>query len=452
MAFSPEQFLQDMQTLLDRCVFADNQHRTLILAYSGGLDSHVLLHVLAQHRATLVDWRLRVVHADHGLHSESDNWSQHCVDVCQQYDLGCDVLKLDINVAGESLEASARQARYQALAKLMQQGDVLLTAQHADDQAETFMLQMLRGSGPRGMAAMPTVKPFANGFHVRPLLNYRRHELQHYAEQHGLNFVHDPSNDDRRFDRNFLRHDIMPLLQQRWPALVETLGRDAQQQAEAAELLDVIAAQDFAVCQADIEDCLSVSALAGLDNNRQRNLLRYWLRQQGVMLPQRRKLNEILRVMLEAGEDRQPHVDWQGGEVRRYRDALFASAAGLPAIDWQQHWDLQGPLRLPPGLGSLAIKENGHELDLSRLASAPVRVSFRQGGEQCRPAGRGHRHSLKKLFQEAAVPPWQRERTPLVYVGDELAQIMGVCVCEPFKAQAGKPSVNIVWQQPHASR
>jgi tRNA(Ile)-lysidine synthase len=298
------------------------------------------------------------------------------------------------------------------------------------------------------MAAMPEVKKFAGGYLLRPLLGLRRRELELYAEQQQLAYIHDPSNDDSRFDRNFLRSEVVPVLQQRWPSLVPTLLRSAQQQAEAAELLDVLAAQDMAQCMGSSPDGLALVGLRSLAENRQRNVLRYWLRQRAVSMPHRRKLNEILRTMLTAADDRQPHIDWPGGEVRRYRGELYASASVLPPVPSAQPWDLQAELELPAGLGYLSAYPGlGTGLDLGRLASAPVSVRFRQGGENCLPAGRGQHHSLKKLFQESAIPPWQRERIPLLYIGEELAQIMGICICEPFKAAAGQPAVNIEWQQ-----
>lgn len=446
MAFSAQRLLHNLQTLLAQCPCKHTSSRTIWLAYSGGLDSHVLLHAIVQVRGELTDWQLQAIHIDHALQQDSSNWSEHCRSTCEHYAVPCTVETVTVSQAGESPEAAARDARYAALAEHLQEGDVLLTAQHADDQAETFMLQMLRGSGPKGLAAMPAARPFSAGYQLRPLLEFSRRDLQAYAEEHALQFIHDPSNDDRRFDRNFLRHEVIPVLLKRWPALLQTLGRDARQQAEAAELLDILAEQDYADCRGG-NGCLSLTGLVRLDENRQRNLVRFWLRQQGVSVPHRRKLNEILQIMLCAGEDRQPRVDWPGGEVRRYRDELYASVAPQEAVDWQQQWDLQGPLMLPAGLGRLSLRQSQDGLDLSSLQSGPVQVSFRRGGESCQPAGRGQHHSLKKLFQEAAVPPWQRERTPLVYVGDELAQIMGVCVCEPFKAKKGKPAVDIIWHQ-----
>lgn len=451
MAFSPQRLLQHLKTLLAQVVSPASETKTLWLAYSGGLDSHVLLHALASLKSELKNWQIRAVHVDHGLHVLSADWGQHCQAICKQLSIPCQVIKVNIKQDGESLEAVARDARYQAFADCLQKGDVLLTAQHADDQAETFMLQMLRGSGPRGLSAMPASRVFASGSLLRPLLGFRRQQLQTYAEQYGLEFIHDPSNDDKRFDRNFLRHDVFPGLAARWPSVVQTLCRNAQHQAEAAELLDVLAEQDMLSCTEN-PGCLSLSRLEMLDDNRQRNLLRYWLRQQGVTVPHRRKLNEILRAMLSAAEDRQPRIDWPGGEVRRYRGEMYASDEALLPQSWEQTWDLLTPLMLPAGLGSLAVTgDSGQALDLSRITSAPISVRFRGGGENCLPAGRGHHHSLKKLFQESAIPPWQRQRTPLVYVGNELAQIMGVCICEPFKAREGRPAVNIEWQQQHSN-
>lgn len=278
MAISPQRLLQHLQTLLASCQQRAYARQTLWLAYSGGLDSHVLLHLVSRLLDNLPDWDLQVIHINHDLQPDAGQWAEHCLAVCQQLDLPCRVVRLHIDARGESIEAAARDARYRAFAECMQQHDVLLTAQHADDQSETFMLQMLRGSGPRGMAGMPMTKKFAGGYLLRPLLGFRRHELELYANQQQLACIHDPSNQDSRFDRNFLRSEVMPVLQQRWPSLVPTLRRSAQQQAEAAELLDVLAAQDLADCLGRTSGCLALEGLRHLSENRQRNVLRYWLR------------------------------------------------------------------------------------------------------------------------------------------------------------------------------
>lgn len=451
MAFSPARLLPTLQHLLQQC----QPHSTrLWLAFSGGLDSTVLLHALAALRGQLPAYELGAIHIHHGLQDEADAWLAHCHNQCER--LGIEMLAEQVKVNldnGASPEDAARQARYRALAGCMAKGDILLTAQHADDQAETLLLQLLRGAGPRGLAAMPAATRFARGWQVRPLLGVSRESLSCWAQAAGLDWIEDPSNLDSRFDRNFLRQAVLPTLKTRWPALNSVLGRVARQQAEAAELLDALAGLDLQVVQGAAADRLLVSQLLQLPDSRQRNVLRLWLRLQGMPLPSRRKLDAVCRETLRAGPDRQPRVGWPGVELRRYRDELFAmsSLPTQPAAEWCFDWDLQQPLLLPAGLGSLHVAASQGR-GLSRQAvQAGVRIGFRRGGESCQPAGQRHHRSLKKLFQEAAVAPWQRRQTPLVFVGEQLAEIIGLCVCEPFQAQPDEAAVQIIWQRNGAS-
>ena len=208
------------------------------LAYSGGCDSHVLVHAAAQLRAVVAERIFHVVHVDHGLQTASAEWARHCAAVCEELALPFTLLRVDARGSlGESPEAAARHARYRALASLMQAGDCLLTAHHQDDQAETLLLQLLRGGGPHGLAAMPALSPFAAGMHARPMLTFSREELRRYAQRHALQWIDDPSNADSGFDRNYLRNSVMPVLRERWPAVARVLARGAGHQAEAAQLL-----------------------------------------------------------------------------------------------------------------------------------------------------------------------------------------------------------------------
>ena len=426
--------------------------KRFIVAYSGGLDSHCLLHLLSTCREQLAV-SIEAVHVHHGLQGDADRWAEHCQQVCQQLDVPLTLLHVEARAAkGESPEAAARTARYAALREVIKEGDVLLTAQHRDDQAETLLLQLFRGSGSRGQASMPRQRDFAAGEHWRPLLGVGRDELRHYAEQEQLNWVEDPSNQDTSFDRNYLRHEVMPVLQRRWPTIEEILGRVASQQAENEALLESLAAQDIQGLLG-AEHSLSLAGLSGLDEARQRNVLRLWLREQGLALPSRRKLLQVQRDMLGAGEDRNPHLEWMGVELRRYRGRLYAMYP-LQTVDenWCREWDLQEQVDLPWSgqLLSRSSTSEGLRLDLKETGNT-IQLRLRQGGERCRPAGRGRHHSLKNLFQEAGIPPWQRQRTPLLFVGDELAAVPGLCVCEAFAAPKGCVGLQIDWKIAPAS-
>ncbi|HHM04893.1 MAG TPA: tRNA lysidine(34) synthetase TilS [Gammaproteobacteria bacterium] len=416
----------------------------LLVAYSGGRDSHVLLHALASVRDGLPP--LAAVHIDHGLQATSAAWAAHCRQVCQA--LGVDYLGRQVTVRaapGESPEAAARRARYRALRQCVEQGTLLLTAHHRDDQAETLLLQLLRGAGPHGLAAMPEAAAFGDGLHLRPLLDYSRAQLARYAAGQMLHWIDDPSNEDTRFDRNHLRHALIPGIAERWPGAGRALARAAGHQAEAAALLDQLAAGDLVQAAGTTPGTLSIASLLTMDGPRRRNLLRYWLKEKGLPLPNAARLLHIEQNVLRARADAEPLVHWPGAEVRRYRDALYAGPP-LPPIDpeFAVEWSLTGPLILPDGTRLRARRGEGEGIRLACCPGGRVTVRYRRGGERCRPAGRGGTRPLKKLLQEQGVPPWARERLPLLYHGAALLAVAGVLVCEPAGAAPSEPGGVIV--------
>ncbi len=392
-----------------------------IVGYSGGMDSHVLLHRLAAFPPDQCARPLAAVYVDHGLQTASIAWGEHCAGVCRSLKVPFQVLKIDAQAApGESPEAVARRARYAAFAAVLESDAALLTAHHRDDQAETLLLQLLRGAGPHGLAAMPAVSRLGQGWLLRPVLDVDHAELHAYAKLHGLRWIEDASNHETRFDRNYLRHRVWPLLQERWPAATRTLARSAQLCAEAAQWLDEVAAADLAVVVADRPDGLWLPALRALDERRQRQVLRYWLRQLQLPVPDTRQLRQLLQDVLTAAADRSPCSHWPGAEVRRYREKLYARSP-LPVHDagqrlvWRSTAAGWPPLELP-GIGWLHLRETlGAGLRAEALAGASLVVGFRQGGERFRPVGRRHHQELKKLMQEAGIPPWERARLPLLY-------------------------------------
>ena len=440
MAFSADFLLAVLQELtLSQC------YR---IAYSGGLDSHVLLNSLAQLRSQLPGVTLTAVHVDHSLNPRSGQWSQHCREVCAALGIFCEVIKTDARPAkGKSPEAVAREARYGVLRSLVGAGECLVTAQHQDDQAETILLQLLRGAGPSGLAAMAREIPFGEGRLLRPLLSFSRAELKVYAEQEGLVWIEDPSNEDIRLDRNYLRHELWPVLQRRWPSVARTLARVAAHQADAAELLDKQAQAQLAEID-DGRQGLPVRALGELPLPDCRNLLRYWLKRQGLPLPDRVHLQRIIEEVLLAGEDAQPLVAWPGAEVRRYRQRLYALHP-LPPHNPRQvlAWNGVVPLSLPAGVGGILRLRptTGAGLNPAQLQQAPITVRFRQGGEYLRPVSRSRGCPLKKLFQERGIPPWRRTRIPLIYSGDKLAFACEIGVDRSFVALPPQPVVAIDW-------
>lgn len=417
-----------------------------IVAYSGGLDSHVLLHSLVSEKQELGDVQVLAVHVNHGLSVNAQQWAAHCAEQCQLLGVPLQQMEIDARAeVGESPEAAARDGRYAILSSLMEEGDCLLTAHHQDDQAETLLMQLLRGAGPRGLAAMPKFATFADGWHARPLLAHSRDELHDYAQQAGLSWIDDESNSDTRFDRNFLRHEIMPKLKSRFPGMASTLSRSANLCAEATELLISAAADDLAKVRIN-DQSLSVSGLQAMGEVRARNLLHQWCRDRELPTPSAAQLQCVWEEVIGAGPDSEPMVSWAGGEARRYRDALFISSP-LKAHDagLSLPWDWQHTLSIP-ALGKLHGEQMlGQGISASLLEGRTGKIRFRQGGEQLQPAGRAGHHALKKLFQEAGIPPWLRDRIPLFYVDDQLLAVAGQWVADEVAVQPGEQGISLVW-------
>ena len=435
MSFTPAQLLDQLAQLPPA--------QRYWVAYSGGCDSTVLLHAMASLRQQR-PLELHALHINHNLHAASPDWATHCRRVCESLAVPLTEIDVDARAAkGESPEAAARAARYRIFTEVLRNGDGLLLAHHRDDQAETLLLQLLRGSGPRGLAAMPKHRPQGAGWLGRPLLDFSRQYLCRYAQAEQLQWIDDPSNFDTDFDRNFLRQEVMPQLQQRWPAALTTLARSAEHQAEAAELLHQLAQADWQLTAGSQANTLRIESLLRLSSERQRNVLRYWIDSiNNVPLPDRQRLLRILTEVIPAAADAEPCVRWPGGQVRRYAGLLYVLAADPVSMASPLHWDLSERLELGDSrvLQASAVSGEGLRTDLDKLGTITVR--FRQGGEVCRPVGRGHQHSLKNLLQEWGVPPWERNRVPLLCVNQDIAAVVGYCICEPY--QAGNNEAGII--------
>jgi len=418
------------------------------VAYSGGVDSHVLLHLLAANTGKLCA-TVSAVHVDHQIQHRSCDWTLHCRAICEELGVRFECLQVDGKPRpGESPEAAARRARYQALADWLSPDAVLLTAQHRDDQAETLLLQLFRGAGPRGLAAMPALAPLGRGKMARPFLTQTRRTILDYAHRHRLCWVEDPSNADLRYDRNLLRHKFMPLLQQHWRGIGPVLARAAGLQADQAQLAQALADIDRQACvPTGRKNQLNCEAVRILSPARQRNLLRDWLEANGLPLPSYRVLEQMRDAVLNARRDTSPCVSWAGAEVRKYRAYLYAMPALLvPDTAVRLSWDIRQPLDLPQAGGILsAVAATGDGLRVDR--NAPLEIRFRQGGEVLQPTGRRGHHALKKLFQEWGVPVWERPRTPLVYCDGVLVAVAGRCVCESFQVGPGELGYRLQWHQ-----
>jgi tRNA(Ile)-lysidine synthase len=386
------------------------QAKRILIAYSGGLDSSVLLDLLCSNKMLRNKTKI-AIHINHQLSNNAEQWQQHCQITCESYQIKCisKIVSLNIN-SGESLESLARDARYQVFAKLIKKGDVLLTAHHQDDQAETLLLQLFRGAGIRGMAAMPVKKVFFSGTLFRPLLNFTQAQLQQYANTHNLQWISDESNFNVRFDRNYLRHEIMPQLKTRWPALISNLARSAQHHAAAQKIIQQQAAQDLILIQDEI-DQLYINKLLSLTVENQENVLRYWIERNSQPLPSCKILKKIMNEVVLAKSDAEPCVKWQKTEVRRYQNKLYIMSTLQPfdnrqIIPWNNQYDISG-------------------LDLKEL-SGTLTIRFRQGGERVQLIGGQHSQSLKKVMQSRGIPPWLRDRIPLLYCDDKLIMIIDI--------------------------
>ncbi|NHA15286.1 tRNA lysidine(34) synthetase TilS [Thioalkalivibrio sp. XN279] len=444
-AFSPTA-LRDTLAAID----AQAAARRLCVALSGGLDSTVLLEALCRLRDRLPGDGLRAIHVHHGLHQDADGWARHCEALCVRLGVPLTVLRVDARPApGESPEARAREVRYAALAEALERGEALLTAHHADDQLETVLIQLLRGAGVAGLAAMPAAASFGPGLHLRPLLGFTRAALADWAAREGLSgWLLDPANEELRYARNHLRSEVLPALRAHWPGAAAAAGRSARHCAEASGLLDELAALDAAHCVAG--HAIRLSALRGLSAGRQRNLARWQARQLGLAVPDERRLATLLAQVLEAAPDAQPQVEWGEVVALRHGDLLWlAPAHALPepagALDWP---DPRQPLALGPGLGTLALVPSDRGgLAGKALAAGPWRVVARRGGERLELPGRAGSRALKKLLQDAGVPPWIRTRMPLLEIGGALAAAGAQWVDAAWWAPAGEPAWRLRWER-----
>lgn len=390
-------------------------------------------------------WRhlqLRAIHVDHQLRPASREWARFCRALGRRWEVPVSVRRVVIaRERGRSLEAEARNARYAALAASLRVGECLLTAHHLEDQLETLLLQLMRGAGVRGLAAMPASTAFARGRLLRPCLELPREMLAGFVARAQIPFVEDDSNVDPRFDRNYLRAEVLPKLQARWPAVARVTARSAAHLAEALSLLEELAASDLAALAP--QGRVRLEALAHLSVARQRNALRTWLLREGLALPDAVHLERIRHELPSARLDAQPIVRWAGGEVRRFRGELFAlpptrertkGAGGRArALSWR--WRRGQILVLGSGRGRWRLRADPHGAIDGTILPDVLRVRWRAGGERIALKAGGPRQSLKEVLRSAGVVPWERERMPLLYAGRRLVAVGDLVVAAPFRAQ-----------------
>ena len=414
-------------------------HRQLYVAYSGGVDSHVLLDFLCW----VVDKpeKITAIHINHHLQPEADQWQAHCQQVCEAYQVGFIAKSVNLDLKrGESLEATARDARYQALYEGIGEDDYLLTGHHQHDQVETFLLQLLRGAGLAGLSAMP----IQSGQLVRPLLACDKAFIVDYARVKGLKWIEDSSNQDPRFARNYLRHEVLPMITARWPSAHKTISRSIDHIQKGLAINDAVAAEDLSFWT---EKSFPIGLIANLPRLRQLNALHFWIRYKKFPVPSTRVFNRIIDELIMTGEDKCPLVTWQGGELRRYQLRLHIMKPMALTKTVDEHcW--QGEHLLPLNDGYLRVEKTSCRGVAAHWLEAPHRVCvrYRQGGEKIALRIKGKRQRLKKHWQAWEVPPWLRDYVPLIYIDDELAAVANYAVAEKFLGNEEDIRKDFHWQ------
>jgi len=432
----------------------------LVVGLSGGIDSVVLLDLLYR-VSKRGGFELAAVHINHQINPAAGEWARFCRSLCKRLGIALKVRRVEVRL-GNSLEASARNARYGVFSTLKCAAVAL--AHNLDDQAETLLLQLLRGTGINGVSAMPEYREGAGVMRsgvvgtarrpraagggapavLRPLLDVPRSEIAAYAHRRKLEWIEDYSNDDVLFDRNFLRHRVLPVISERYPAYRQVLARASRNFAEAAELSNDCAVADIA----GAGSTLDLGQLRALPRYRIKNVLRYFLRQQGGLMPNARRLEECVRQIVESGAESRLAIALDGGVLRRHGNALhFVSDAGLPATVGQAVWRGEKVWLLPEFGGTLLMRRlRGGGISLAKLGDAELVAQARRGGERLQPDSTRPRRTLKNLWQEAGIPEWQRDRTPLLFAKGGLICVAGIGIDTAYHAVRGEPGVVPVWR------
>ncbi|SFX21995.1 tRNA lysidine(34) synthetase TilS [Marinospirillum alkaliphilum] len=424
---------------LQQCLPPNAKH--LGVAFSGGMDSRVLLELTHQLGQIRPELQIRALHAHHNLSPQADHWASFCTDVCQSLNLPLTLSRLQIrDESGASLENRARKARYRFFEQVLLPGEILLQAHHQNDQVETLLLRLLRGAGTQGLSGMPQQRALGAGRLLRPLLDIPRRELQAFALSLQLQWIEDESNQQTHFDRNFLRLQILPQLQARFPATSNNLLRVTQLAQQSEQLQQELAELDLQTCKADAHS-LDLTGLMSFSRHRRINLLRHWLQQHSLPLPGHQYWDELERLCC-ARNDASPLLGWGEGdcrtEARRFRQRLFIALAShfqpLPT-DWQVDWDGQTPLWLPDGR-CLSLQLRPETSSLLPDTSHPIKLTVRsrQGGESIKLAQRGQR-DVKRLLQELNLPPWQRQQLPFIWHQDQLVAVSDLLVATGWQRQ-----------------
>ncbi len=418
---------------------------TCWIAYSGGLDSHVLLHVLMCLGEQITP-KLVAVHVNHGLSRDADSWGKHCRTVCENYAIELLIFKVDLSTrCRQGMEAFARERRHGVFNDLMKSHDLLLTGHHVNDQVETMLLQLLRGAGPDGLVGMPQSREFSEGLLLRPFLDITREEIYDYALKKSLNWIEDESNESNKHDRNFLRNKIIPGLLDRWPGSLKTISRAIWHQSSARNLINEISEIDLPIVCDEEFTKINLGELENLSHVRRKNVLRAWIKKNNLKIPNAGIIENINKEVIHADKDKNPCVKWAGAEVRRYREYLHIMPSLSPHdVNSVTPWDFEGMLELTSGYLK-AVSSKGIGIKGTMIVGSHIEIKYRRGGEIIKPSGRNHTYELKKLFQEEGVPPWLRDRIPLIYDKNELVAVADLWVADKYAAAALETAWQIEW-------
>lgn len=416
----------------------------LVVGLSGGADSAALLAATVAVGKEFRALPLRAVHIDHGLQASAAAFHDVCLKLCQHLGVPLSIIRVQVDErAGLSIEACAREARYAAFAQELRSRECLLTAHHKQDQAETLLLQALRGAGVKGLSAMPACRALGSGWHARPLLDVPHRELLHFGE-HLKNFeCVDPMNHDLRFDRAYLRDALWPLIEKRWPGAAISLSRTARHMADAQLILDCAAAPEVARLRDG--EALSVPGLRALAPLKRMSVLRHWLAEAGADVPPAARLREALRQVLEAHGDQQPAIAWGHHALRRYRQRLFLTDVDPPRLQpgsWSSARGAVYPLGGDLGWLSWGMQAGGIAAE---ALPAIVTVRGREGGESLKPAVLARTHTVQHLCQSQGVLPWMRDALPFIFAGDELLAVADLWIDARFCVAADQAGLCVHW-------
>lgn len=414
---------------------------SFLVAYSGGVDSSVLLHALyTVKKQNTTNFAIKAIHIHHGLSAHADQWVTHCQQQCQSWQIPLSVHYVTLDIQLGNIENQARNARYDVIKKHLQPNDILCTAQHLDDQCETFFLALKRGSGPTGLSSMAQKTDFYDNMLIRPLLNISRADIEQYAQYYQLNWVEDESNQDDHYDRNFLRLKVLPMINARWPHFSQMVARSAELCQQQQQLIDDLLSDEFRM-MLDKQGAIDVVSLSNCQDYKRNALLRMWFKQHHCMMPSRQQLTIIWQTVACAQDDANPKFSFNDKQIRRYKDKLYLLPHYAQTQSMILAWDIQDPLILPDHIGTLKTEYNSSGLIRRPTSTEVVTIRFYAQG-MIKIVGRSGSRTIKKIWQEKHIPSWMRTRIPLIYYDDQLITAVGVFVTE--QGQGNELNITLV--------